>query len=355
MKILKKIYNLLKKVIINIVCLRYLFNEEKTSKSNLGFIKKIKYLTKGFSSEKYYLYNFKENNHRKYLSDYQRQKTYKINNKYYIVIDDKILFEKIFKNDKLTPINYGTIEKGIIQIENQRKTIDSFINFIKEKSQIIIKKKSGGGGKGIFKVSCLNDKFYIDDSVIDCEELKKLIYKLDNSIIQEHIIQAEYSNDIYSGTVNTIRILTMRDPDTKEAFIATAVHKFGSERTKPVDNVWNGGMTALVDLETGTLQKSAYHHENNKVISWQENHPDTNKKIEGITIPNWDKVKESIIKLTDDLSFLHYVGWDVVVTDNGVKVIEGNNYSDVNILQIHEPLLKNDKIKKFYRYHNIIK
>src|SRR5699024_12780989 len=100
---LKKIYNLLKKVIINIVCLRYLFNEEKTSKSNLGFIKKIKYLTKGFSSEKYYLYNFKENNNRKYLSDYQKKKTYKINNTYLIVIDNKILYEKKLKNNKLKP------------------------------------------------------------------------------------------------------------------------------------------------------------------------------------------------------------------------------------------------------------
>src|SRR5699024_8233450 len=160
------------------------------------------------------------------------------------------------------------------QHENLRQTIDSFINIIKVKNQIIIKKKSSGRSKGIFKVSCLNDKYYIDISVIDCEEFIKLIDKLDHSIYQEYIIQAEYSNDIYSGTVNTIRILTMRDPDTKEAFIATAVHKFGSERTKPVDNVWNGGMTALVDLESGTLQKSAYHHENNKVISWQENHPD---------------------------------------------------------------------------------
>src|SRR5699024_10292883 len=96
-------------VIINIVCLRYLFNEEKTSKSNLGFIKKIKYLTKGFSSEKYYLYNFKENNHRKYLSDYQRQKTYKINNKYSIVIDDKILYIKILIIKKIICIKLKKI------------------------------------------------------------------------------------------------------------------------------------------------------------------------------------------------------------------------------------------------------
>lgn len=355
MNFLRGIYNSSKKKYISGICLRYLVNEERASKSKLGFIKKIKYLTKGFSSEKYFLYNFKSNNYKKYLSDYQRQKTYTINEKYSIIIDDKILFEKILKNQNLTPINYGIIEKGTIYIENKSINIDTFIDLIKEKNKIIIKKRGGGGGKGIFKISYLNNDFYIDDSLIYLEKLKEFIFKLDNSIIQEHIIQAGYSNNIYSGTVNTIRILTMRDPDTKEAFIATAVHKFGSEKTKPVDNVWNGGMTALVNLETGVLQKSAYHHRNNKSISWQETHPETNKKIEGTIIPNWGEVKESIIELTNNLPFLNYVGWDVVVTDNGVKIIEGNNYSDVNILQIHEPLLKSDRIKRFYKYHNIIK
>lgn len=44
-----------------------------------------------------------------------------------------------------------------------------------------------------------------------------------------------------------------------------------------------------------------------------------------------------------------------VVTDEGVKVIEGNNYSDVNILQIHQPLLNNEKVKRFYKYYGIIR
>lgn len=49
-----------------------------------------------------------------------------------------------------------------------------------------------------------------------------------------------------------------------------------------------------------------------------------------------------------------YVGWDIIVTDDGYKIIEGNNYSDVNLLQIHRPLLADPRVRRFYLYHGII-
>ncbi|MDN6160762.1 MAG: hypothetical protein L0I85_06245, partial [Staphylococcus equorum] len=159
---------------------------------------------------------------------------------------------------------------------------------------------------------------------------------------------------IFPGTINTIRILVMRDPSTKQPFIATAVHKFGSKKTEPVDNVSNGGMTALVNLKTGVLEKSALHSMNNKEIEWINLHPDTKEIIEGVQIPNWSEIKKGILLMTNKFEQIQYVGWDVVVTNNGFKVIEGNNYSDVNILQIHQPLLENEKVKAFYEHHEII-
>ena len=352
---IKRIYHKIRKIIFFLIPVIYLLNLERTNRSNLNFIKRIKLLLKGFSSEKYDLYNFNTNDNKKYLSDYQRMKTNEINGKHKIILNDKNLFEKIVTHINITAKNIGKIQNGKVYINNELTTINIFLNNLKSEKEIIIKPLQGGGGNSITKVSYNNDAYYLDDVKVTYEEFEKYINQLKNHLIQEHLNQADYSRDIYSGTINTIRILTMRDPETKKAFIATAVHKFGSERTKPVDNVWNGGMTALVDINTGILQKSAYHHENNKKITWQNYHPDTKKEIEGTKIPNWDLVKQKIIELTNELDFLNYVGWDVVVTPESVKVIEGNNCSEVNILQIHQPLLTNDKVINFYKHHNIIK
>ncbi|HLQ82678.1 MAG TPA: sugar-transfer associated ATP-grasp domain-containing protein [Pseudogracilibacillus sp.] len=345
----------LRNMLTNYVSFKYLINEEKVSDSNLNVLKKLNLLMHGFSSEKYDLYNFAKNNQKGYLSDFQRRKTYRINNKYAIIINDKNVFEKLLENDNITATNYGHISNGEIYINRKHSDFEKLVEIIKEKGQLIIKKTIGGGGKGIYKIAFSDDTFYIDDEDHSLEKLKAFIYNLKNHIIQEYISQADYSYNIYQGTINSIRILTMRDPETNEAFIATAVHKFGSEKTKPADNVWKGGMTALVNLETGVLQRSAYHHKDNKKIEWKDTHPDTCVKIEGTVIPNWEQVKDKVINLMNELSYLNYVGWDVVVTNDGVKVIEGNNYSDVNILQIHAPLLVNDRVKKFYKHYGIIK
>lgn len=347
--------HIFKKLNTHRIAFKYLLEEEKASNVKTPFLKKIKYLLKGFSSEKYFIYNFTENNYKNYLSDYQRRKTFRINNNYSIIINDKNLFAKLLEGTNLIPKYFGYIQNGHISLEQKPVSFNDFINLVKQFQNIIVKQKSGGGGKGIYKISYINDYYYMDDEIISKEKLKDFISNCKDHLIQEYIIQAEYSRSVFSGTINTIRILVMRDPNTKRTFIATAVHKFGSEKTKPADNVRKGGMTALVDLETGILQRSAFHENNNKTIQWKETHPDTNVKIEGIKVPNWNEVKRQILDLSNELSYLNYVGWDVVVTDDGIKVIEGNNYSDVNILQIHKPLLVDDRVKEFYRYHNIIK
>lgn len=49
------------------------------------------------------------------------------------------------------------------------------------------------------------------------------------------------------------------------------------------------------------------------------------------------------------LPFLPYVGWDIVVDPLGsLKIIEGNHRSGVTILQIHQPLLRDPRIRDFF-------
>ena len=339
----------------NYLATRYLLAQERSYKSKAGIYIKIKCITRGFSSEKYDLYNLSVNGFNDYLSDFKRFKTVLINRPYQIVLNDKNVFSKILAVDHITPEIYGKLKDGRIYLEHEEVTLDTLKAFLKEKKKVIIKKYDGGGGKGVYRVVYSLEKFNVNNDLLSWEEFINYIKNLDNYLIMEHLEQARYANTIYSGTINCIRIITMKDPETGEIFIPIAVHKFGSKKTEPADNVWRGGLTAQVDIETGILKKSALHHCKNKKIEWVEQHPDTKVKIEGTRIPNWDQVKRQVIEIARSLDFLNYVGWDVVVTDDGIKIIEGNNFSDVNILQIHQPLLIDERAKSFYRYHKIIK
>lgn len=344
-----------KKIVYNFLAFKYVFNSEREYKSQISFWTKLWCLSKGFSSEKYELYKFYDSDYKLFLSDFQRRKSALINDQHSIILTDKNVFSDLFKKDNITANVYGTIIKGQIFLDDEQISLAGFMNFIRQKVKVIIKIHNGAGGKNVYKLECSNDNYLINDQIISKEELNNFISGLNNYMVCEYLEQAEYSSKIYPGTVNTIRILTMIDPETNEVIMPIAVHRFGSEKTKPADNVWKGGMTALVDIETGILQKAALHSENNKEIRWETLHPDTKVKIEGTVIPNWNEVKNKMVKIAKSVGYMKYVGWDVVVTNSGIKIIEGNHCSDVNILQIHQPLLKDERAKEFYRYYKVIK
>lgn len=65
-------------------------------------------------------------------------------------------------------------------------------------------------------------------------------------------------------------------------------------------------------------------------------------------------MRAGILALAGRLSFLPYVGWDVVVTERGHAVLEGNHYCDVNLLQVHGPLLRDERVRALYARHGVL-
>jgi len=55
-------------------------------------------------------------------------------------------------------------------------------------------------------------------------------------VVESGIRQHLYASSIHPHCVNTIRVLTLKDPDTGQHFVAGAAHRFGTQRTGCVDN-----------------------------------------------------------------------------------------------------------------------
>lgn len=67
-----------------------------------------------------------------------------------------------------------------------------------------------------------------------------------------------------------------------------------------------------------------------------------------------EKIKKEIINVANKFPYLNFIAWDVVVTDNGLYVLEANASSSLELFQIFKPL-KNTELWEFYKYYNIIK
>jgi hypothetical protein len=213
---------------------------------------------------------------------------------------------------------------------------------------------TGGGGRNIYILEPETDGWRVNQRPAGEGELERLVREADGYILTEFAAQAAYSSRIYPHTTNSIRVVTMVDPDSGRAFIPIAVHRFGTRASEPVDNWTQGGLSASVELDSGVLS-AGVSYPTEGTLTWREQHPDTGSEIQGVQVPHWPTLREGITSAAERVGFIPYIGWDVVVTDDGYTVLEGNTYTDVNLLQVHRPLLADPRVRSFYKHHGVIR
>lgn len=76
-------------------------------------------------------------------------------------------------------------------------------------------------------------------------------------------------------------------------------------------------------------------------------HTDTHQLLEGV-IPSWSEVKEKLLEISAYIPQVVYMGFDVVVTENGFKILEINSHEGIELNQTCAPYMKNEPTKPFF-------
>ena len=172
----------------------------------------------------------------------------------------------------------------------------------------------------------------------------KLAEKAPMLELEEVIEQHPAVSAIYPGSINTVRMVTIRGKNGK-VYLITAMFRIGNG--KFVDNFNSGGMVAPMDPETGIVIDRALDKQKNLY----ENHPATGTPIKGFCFPDWDKARALVEQAAQVIPEMGYVGWDVCFTPNGPCLVEGNQFPghDIYQLPVHTP----DKIGIMPRFRAI--
>lgn len=248
-----------------------------------------------------------------YLLNKEERKTYltstlnnqiiaKYNDKNYMhIFSDKIEFCNVFKK---------YINRDFLDLKTS--SFEQFKKFIKGKEKIIAKVVDSCGGKGIsiYKVSEYKE-----------EDLYNLLKENKQYLLEELIIQNKKMNQLYDGSINSLRIISFLKDDG-EVEIMNIVLRIGNGGV--VDNFSSGGMYTFLSMEGKILIPAI--DEEGKIY---KKHPISKEDIVGFQVPNFDEVIKYVKKLAKVEPNIRYVGWDIAVTDKGVDVIEGNEYSGV--------------------------
>ena len=315
--------------------------------------KRIFYAIKGgYMVDQVALYDFKNNGTEQYLSEFDWYKSRSINDPYSHMLNNKVVFAEMIKSFCPTPELFAVKKDGRVAGMNGRSFTShaDLIQLLKDEGAFVVKPINIGKGLGIHIVRYSGGEILDNGKSVSAEELIETLKKSKSWLICAFAEQAEYLNEIYSGSANTLRMIVLRSDKTKEFELCFAVQRIGASWTGAVDNGSRGGLIAKVDIESGRLSAARTLHN----LEIYDVHPDTKSAIQGVIIPNWENIKAGVLEASSHFPYLDIIAWDILPTPDGFTVIEGNTSSGVNIIQLWGGE-RYGKLGDFYRQHGIIK
>lgn len=317
---------------------------------------------RGFLSESLTLYGTQHLTDDLYVSDYERYVlSPAINGELGILLDNKLAFHLMMEHlgsagerAPRVPSFLGVVTKGRFRGVGRHVDKGGLGDLLRAVSSVVVKPLQGKEGRGVLILTATENSVLANGHDTRWDRLDDEIAARDTDIVMEFADQAKYAVDLFPPTTNTIRALTMLDPASGAVFMPAAVHRIGTTASGPVDNWTRGGLAAAVDVDTGELGPAATFSRSGP-LAWHETHPDSGTRIAGTPVPRWNAVKAELLDIARRLPFLPCVGWDVVVTDDGFRVLEGNNRLAARIFQIHRPLLADDRVRRFLEYHGVLR
>ncbi len=314
----------------------------------------------GFLPYEYKLYDLKNNDYRSYVPSRNNFQKRLLNGSYNAILANKILFEKHIKIvirgiDKLHVVeSIGYIENGYLKSLNKDIVNGDFTSLIPflEKNDLVMKPVSGDGGVGLLLIRKEDDHYLFENTKVSWNELVEKIRNLNDYLIQERFIQKGFSNDIYSDSVNTIRVATMIDPVSHKPFVAYAFHRFGLPKSGIADNVNQGGLFSLIEVNDGRLSMLVDYTISGEK-KYFESHPVTSKKVFNELVPNWNTLTNRVLEMAGRMPYLKYVGWDVVLSDDQFYILEGNVAPGIGF-QILKPMKDFPEAWSFFKHYKYV-
>ena len=143
-------------------------------------------------------------------------------------------------------------------------------------------------------------------------------------VLQQHPDMAK----LHPASVNCVRVATFVKDDGEPVVIYAAM-KAGSGGA-PCDNTGRGGVTCLLDIDTGRTISNGHSEEMEEFI----HHPTTGITLKGFQIPMAAECKALALKAATRYPGFRYVGWDICITPDGPVIIEGNDYPGYDLAQM---------------------
>ena len=269
---------------------------------------------------------------RQLLSDYDYKRMRPINGKYQKWLWDKISTYYVMAPFRdCFPAYWFRTENGVIypfRPEGGTATADDVLTCLREKGKLAAKPAIASHGDGFLPLTwdAETDQPVIDGETVTAEAFRQRIRGLEKPyLISEFVEMHPELKKIYDKVACSIRVMVIdrgSGPKVEHAYFRIA-----SGSTGHTDNLATGGIVARVNADTGEYYgaEMLVGHEFRPC----DVHPDSGAPLRG-TLPNWELVCRRVCEVTAYLTPMEYLGFDIVITADGFRILEINTHQDLH-------------------------
>lgn len=327
-------------------------------------------LTHGFYPGRVALYGLTEENYKDYLPDFNYFMLHPLNNHFLKWLDKTTLKYVLNSNgcESTMPEYYLYVENDdsytyLMDAPSHIAKGENYImDLLRWKKVLAMKPNSGtSGGFGFIKLELRGEDLYENNKKIDADRFEEIKNNMRNYIVTEYAYQHHELAKIWPDSECTLRVIMVKDPKKDIYAPATwscsvSYARFGTSVNGGASNLSSGGVGVGFDFETGKYNDFAIRYKRYCPDGkWQiDSHPDTNIVWDGAGLPNWEYVKGKIHDICSHISSLDYLGLDIIITEDGMKLCEINSHPAMDYEQIMcGPAMKKPKIKAFFENKGI--
>ena len=330
-------------------------------------------LEKGFYPGRIELYGLTESNWQNYMPDYQYFMLHPLNNHFLKWLDKTTLKYVLNSNgcESTMPEYYVYVEndkwKGrytyLMDCPADIPKDENFLwNLLQRKKVLAMKPNSGtSGGLGFIKLELKGKEIYENNRLISMKRFEEIRDKMRNYIITEYCFQHRELAKVWSDSECTLRVIMCKNytedkyaPTTWSCAVSYA--RFGTAINGGASNLSSGGVGVGFSFETGKYNDFCIRYKRYTPDGvWKLNrHPDTEVEWKTHGLPNWSIVRKQIDAVCQHISSLDYLGLDIIITEEGMKLCEINSHPAIDYEQVMcGPTLLRPNVKRFFEHKGL--
>jgi len=328
-------------------------------------------LSRGFYPGRVELYGLTEENYQDYLPDFSYFMIHPINHHFRIWVNDKLTLKYALNSNGCE----DTMPKYYLYVENNGnytylmdapndipKDRNYILNLLKQKGTLAVKPNSGtSGGRGFMKLEYRDGELYENNKKITEADFTQITEHLENHIVTEYAYQHAALAKIWPSSECTLRVIMVKlpykddyTPSGWQCVVSYA--RFGTCVSGGASNLSSGGIGIGFDFNTGKYKDSGIRYKRFCPDGqWRcTEHPDTHVVWKDAGLPNWEFVKSKILQVCEHIGSLDYLGFDVIITPEGMKFCEINTHPAADYEQVMcGPILAVPGARAFYQAHGL--